>query len=111
MWCPCRASPAAAPRFGRNTPSGCPGGIDRDGFAAALKAQGIPTAIYYPKSMHQQTAYRDFPVADGGLPVSEKLSRGRHQPADARLSRRADPGADHQGCAGALRADLPFEGA
>jgi dTDP-4-amino-4,6-dideoxygalactose transaminase len=51
-----------------------PDGIDRDGFAAALKAQGIPTAIYYPKSMHQQTAYRDFPVADGGLPVSEKLS-------------------------------------
>jgi dTDP-4-amino-4,6-dideoxygalactose transaminase len=47
---------------------------DRDGFAAALKAQGIPTAIYYPKSMHQQTAYRDFPVADGGLPVSERLS-------------------------------------
>jgi dTDP-4-amino-4,6-dideoxygalactose transaminase len=25
-----------------------------------LKAQGIPTAIYYPKSMHQQTAYRHF---------------------------------------------------
>ena len=24
--------------------------------------------------MHQQTAYRDFPVADGGLPVSERLS-------------------------------------
>ena len=51
-----------------------PKGTDRDGFAAALKAQGIPTAIYYPKSMHQQTAYRNFPVADGGLPVSEKLS-------------------------------------
>jgi dTDP-4-amino-4,6-dideoxygalactose transaminase len=51
-----------------------PQGTDRDGFAAALKAQGIPTAIYYTKSMHQQTAYRDFPVADGGLPVSEKLS-------------------------------------
>jgi dTDP-4-amino-4,6-dideoxygalactose transaminase len=51
-----------------------PDGTDRDGFAAALKAQGIPTAIYYPKSMHQQTAYRDFPVADGGLPVSERLS-------------------------------------
>ena len=51
-----------------------PGGTDRDGFAAALKAQGIPTAIYYPKSMHQQTAYRDFPVADGGLPASERLS-------------------------------------
>ena len=51
-----------------------PKGANRDGFAAALKAQGIPSAIYYPKSMHQQTAYRDFPVADGGLLVSERLS-------------------------------------
>jgi dTDP-4-amino-4,6-dideoxygalactose transaminase len=51
-----------------------PKGTDRDGFAAALKAQGVPTAIYYTKSMHQQTAYRDFPVADGGLPASERLS-------------------------------------
>jgi dTDP-4-amino-4,6-dideoxygalactose transaminase len=51
-----------------------PHGCDRDGFAASLKAQGIPTAIYYPKSMHQQTAYRNFPVGDGGLPISEKLS-------------------------------------
>jgi dTDP-4-amino-4,6-dideoxygalactose transaminase len=51
-----------------------PKGCDRDGFAAALRVQGISTAIYYPKSMHQQTAYRDFPVADGGLPASESLS-------------------------------------
>src|SRR6266571_4810337 len=51
-----------------------PKGYDRDGFATALKAQGVPTAIYYPKSMHQQTAYRDFPVADGGVPASESLS-------------------------------------
>jgi dTDP-4-amino-4,6-dideoxygalactose transaminase len=51
-----------------------PRGVDRDAFAAALKAQGVPTAIYYPKSMHQQTAYREFPVADGGLPASEALS-------------------------------------
>jgi dTDP-4-amino-4,6-dideoxygalactose transaminase len=51
-----------------------PAGTDRNEFALALKAQGIPTAIYYPKSMHQQTAYRDFPVADGGLPASERLS-------------------------------------
>ena len=51
-----------------------PKGSGRDGFAATLKGQGIPTAIYYPKSMHQQTAYRDFPVADGGLPASERLS-------------------------------------
>jgi dTDP-4-amino-4,6-dideoxygalactose transaminase len=51
-----------------------PKGTDRDQFAAALKAQGVPTAIHYVKSMHQQTAYRDFPVADGGLLVSESLS-------------------------------------
>ena len=24
--------------------------------------------------MHHQTAYRDFPVADGGMPASERLS-------------------------------------
>lgn len=51
-----------------------PGGANRAAFADALKTRGIPTAIYYPKSMHQQTAYRHFPVADGGLPVSERLS-------------------------------------
>jgi dTDP-4-amino-4,6-dideoxygalactose transaminase len=51
-----------------------PKSCDRDGFAAALKAQGVPTAIYYPKSMHQQTAYKDFPVVDGGLPACERLS-------------------------------------
>jgi dTDP-4-amino-4,6-dideoxygalactose transaminase len=51
-----------------------PTGVDRDVFVAALKAQGVPTAIYYPKSMHQQTAYRHFPAADGGLPASERLS-------------------------------------
>lgn len=47
---------------------------NRDAMASALKAQGIPTAIYYPRSLHQQTAYRNFPVAAGGLAVSEKLS-------------------------------------
>ena len=51
-----------------------PQGTDRDGFAAALKAQGIPTAIYYTRSIHQQTAYRHYPVVDGGLPASERLS-------------------------------------
>jgi len=46
----------------------------RDGLAAALKAEGIPTAIYYTKPLHRQPAYRDFPVADGGVPVSERLA-------------------------------------
>jgi dTDP-4-amino-4,6-dideoxygalactose transaminase len=52
-----------------------PKGIERMAFADALKAQGVPSAIYYPKSMHQQTAYKHFPVADGGVPVCEMLSQ------------------------------------
>ncbi|HYW59067.1 MAG TPA: DegT/DnrJ/EryC1/StrS family aminotransferase [Xanthobacteraceae bacterium] len=46
----------------------------RDGLAAALKSEGIPTAIYYPKPLHQQEAYAHFPCADGGLAVSERLA-------------------------------------
>ncbi len=37
----------------------------------ALKDVGIPTAIYYPKPLHQQTAYRDFPRDPKGLENSE----------------------------------------
>ena len=60
-------------RYGRNTPSALsPGGATRS--AAALKAQGIPTAIYYAKPLHRQPAYRDYPVADGGVPVSDQLA-------------------------------------
>ncbi len=46
----------------------------RDGFANTLKEQGIPTAIYYPKPLHKQTAYKDFPVAEGGLPISDRIA-------------------------------------
>jgi dTDP-4-amino-4,6-dideoxygalactose transaminase len=46
----------------------------RDGLAAALKLEGIPTAIYYPKPLHRQGAYADFPIADGGLAVSDRLA-------------------------------------
>jgi len=46
----------------------------RAGLAAALKAEGIPTAVYYAKPLHRQAAYRDFPVVDGGLPASERLA-------------------------------------
>ncbi len=34
----------------------------------------MPTAIYYPKPLHRQTAYRHYPVADGGLPISDRLA-------------------------------------
>ncbi len=46
----------------------------RDGLAAALKAEGIPTAIYYAKPPHLHEAYKRFPVAEGGLPVTDKLA-------------------------------------
>jgi dTDP-4-amino-4,6-dideoxygalactose transaminase len=46
----------------------------REAFAAELNAQGIPTAVHYPVPVHRQEAYRRFPVAEGGLPVSERLA-------------------------------------
>ena len=49
-------------------------GSRRDALAAALRGQGIPTAMYYPKPTHRQTAYQYYPVSDGGLPVTERLA-------------------------------------
>jgi dTDP-4-amino-4,6-dideoxygalactose transaminase len=47
-------------------------GEARSKIQAALKTAGIPTMVYYPKPLHQQTAYQHFPTATGGtLPVSE----------------------------------------
>ena len=47
---------------------------ERNRLGSALKEQGIPTAIYYPKPLHRQEAYRHFPAVDGGLPVSDRLA-------------------------------------
>jgi dTDP-4-amino-4,6-dideoxygalactose transaminase len=46
----------------------------RDKLAAALKAEGIPTAIYYPIPLHRQQAYKHFPVGEGGVAVSDRLA-------------------------------------
>jgi dTDP-4-amino-4,6-dideoxygalactose transaminase len=46
----------------------------RDQLAAKLKAQGIPTAIYYPKPLHRLEAYQSFPVADNGIPTTDQLA-------------------------------------
>ena len=59
----------------------------RAAVQAALQAQGIPTAVHYPKPMNQQPAYARFatqptPVADAlaqrvmSLPMSPDLSEG-----------------------------------
>jgi dTDP-4-amino-4,6-dideoxygalactose transaminase len=45
----------------------------RDELKADLGARGIPSMVYYPKPLHQQLAYRDYPVGVGGVPVSERL--------------------------------------
>lgn len=47
---------------------------DRDRLQAALRADGVPTAIYYPKPLNRQAAYADAPSAPGGTPVSERLA-------------------------------------
>lgn len=49
-------------------------GRSRDALAAALKDKGVPTAIYYPKPLHLQTAYKHFPSVGGRLPVSESAA-------------------------------------
>jgi dTDP-4-amino-4,6-dideoxygalactose transaminase len=49
-------------------------GFDREEFQGTLKAAGIPTAVYYPKPLHQQTAYKHYPVAGNGLPVSDRIA-------------------------------------
>lgn len=36
-------------------------------FGAALKEKGIPTARYYPKPVHVQTAYEHYPTGAAGL--------------------------------------------
>jgi dTDP-4-amino-4,6-dideoxygalactose transaminase len=45
----------------------------RDRMQAGLREAGVPTAIYYPRALHRQPAYRD--AHDGAaLPVSEDLA-------------------------------------
>jgi UDP-2-acetamido-2-deoxy-ribo-hexuluronate aminotransferase len=46
---------------------------DRDKVQAALKAKGIPSAVYYPIPLSRQKGYRHFPSAP--TPVSEKISK------------------------------------
>jgi dTDP-4-amino-4,6-dideoxygalactose transaminase len=46
----------------------------RDKLAAHLREAGVPTAQYYPKPLHKQTAYESFPVGAGGLKVSEDIA-------------------------------------
>ena len=46
----------------------------RADVAARLHADGVPTAIYYPKPLHRQEAFRQSPVAGNGLPATDRLA-------------------------------------
>jgi len=46
---------------------------NRDGLAAHLREAGVPTAMYYPKPLHKQTAYETYPIGADGLQVSETI--------------------------------------
>lgn len=45
----------------------------RDEVGRRLKERSVPTGVYYPKPLHLQAPYRNFPVAPGGLPATEHL--------------------------------------
>lgn len=46
----------------------------RDNLQQFLKERGIPTMIYYKKSMHQQTVYKENPSIHWDFHVSEDIS-------------------------------------
>ena len=50
-----------------------PDGVERSAVQDAMRADGVPTAIYYPRPLHRQPAYRE--QHDGTeLPVSDRLA-------------------------------------
>ena len=51
-----------------------PHGTDRQAVQDRMKADGVPTAVYYPRPMHTQKPYARYPVAKGGLAVTEALA-------------------------------------
>lgn len=48
---------------------------ERDAIAAELKEQGIPTAVYYPKCLHEQPVFANLGYRWGDFPEAESASR------------------------------------
>jgi UDP-2-acetamido-2-deoxy-ribo-hexuluronate aminotransferase len=48
---------------------------NRDKIQALLKAEGIPTAVYYPMSLHLQECFRYLNYQEGDFIASEKASK------------------------------------
>ena len=51
-----------------------PDSATRSAVQAACQARGVPTAVYYPRPLHAQPAYRTVHGERAPLPVSEDLS-------------------------------------
>ena len=47
----------------------------RDALAARLAAAGVPTAVYYPKCLHEQPVFAPCGYGPGDFPESERASR------------------------------------
>jgi UDP-2-acetamido-2-deoxy-ribo-hexuluronate aminotransferase len=47
----------------------------RDDVAERLKKDGVPTAVHYPVPLHLQPAFADLGLAEGSMPVSERIAR------------------------------------
>jgi UDP-2-acetamido-2-deoxy-ribo-hexuluronate aminotransferase len=50
-----------------------PEGADRHAIQAELAAASVPSAVYYPAPLHEQSAYKRFPTA-GALPTTAALT-------------------------------------
>jgi UDP-2-acetamido-2-deoxy-ribo-hexuluronate aminotransferase len=48
---------------------------DREALGERLKAEGIPTAVYYPKCLHEQPVFAPLGYKMGDFPESERASR------------------------------------
>jgi dTDP-4-amino-4,6-dideoxygalactose transaminase len=50
-------------------------GGHRDGLKKHLEEKGVPAMIYYPVPCHLQDAYKSDRCPEGGLPITEQLTR------------------------------------
>jgi UDP-2-acetamido-2-deoxy-ribo-hexuluronate aminotransferase len=48
---------------------------ERERVAAHLKDRGVPTAVYYPRCLHEQPVFRDLGYRWGDFPCAERASR------------------------------------
>lgn len=51
-----------------------PEASNRADIQTRLSADGIPSAIYYPRPMHTQPPYKRYPVSEGGLAITEYMA-------------------------------------